>query len=72
MKIRTLLFGMAAAGGVTAASMPVAEAESLLGPPTAKTAKHVEWYAESRMHVNPSLSAEIRGDRLFGFNVAMR
>lgn len=52
--------------------MPVAEAESLLGPPTAKTAKHVEWYAESRMHVNPSLSAEIRGDRLFGFNVAMR
>ena len=52
--------------------MPLAEAVMVLGPPTSRTATRIEWYAESQMHVNPSLAAEVKGDTLSAIQVTMR
>jgi hypothetical protein len=58
--------------GVLRDGMPLSEAVMVLGPPTSRTAARVEWYAESAMHVNPSLSAELKGDVLAAIQVTMK
>ena len=58
--------------GILRDGMPLAEAVMVLGPPTTRTATRIEWYAESPMHVNPSLGAELRGDALSTIHVSMK
>jgi hypothetical protein len=53
--------------GVLHADMTVGDAIEILGPPSGQNDQTLTWYLDTPRHVNPGLSATLKGDRITKF-----